>query len=53
MKTASALQFHILFFQSEVEKKPEPKHSVTKKMKFLQEQSSNQGEQKRHLTFSQ
>ena len=32
--------------QSEVEKKPEPKHSVTKKMKFLQEQSSNQQEQK-------
>ena len=28
--------------QSEVEKKPEPKHSVTEKMKFLQEQSSNQ-----------
>ncbi len=32
--------------QSEVEKKPEPKHSVTEKMKFLQEQSSNQQEQK-------
>lgn len=32
--------------QSEVEKKPEPKHSVTEKMKFLQEQSSNQPEQK-------
>ena len=31
--------------QSEVEKKPEPKHSVTEKMKFLQEQSSNQQEQ--------
>ena len=32
--------------QSEVEKKPEPKHSVTEKMKFLQEQSNNQQEQK-------
>ena len=32
--------------QSEVEKKPEPKHSVTEKMKFLQEQSSNQQEHK-------
>lgn len=32
--------------QSEVEKKPEPKHSVTEKMKYLQEQSSNQQEQK-------
>ena len=32
--------------QSEVEKKPEPKHSITEKMKFLQEQSSNQQEQK-------
>ena len=32
--------------QSEVEKKPEPKHSITEKMKFLQEQSSNQREQK-------
>ena len=32
--------------QSEVEKKPEPKHSVTEKMRFLQEQSSNQQEQK-------
>ena len=32
--------------QPEVEKKPEPKHSVTEKMKFLQEQSSNQQEQK-------
>ena len=32
--------------QSEVEKKPEPKHSVTERMKFLQEQSSNQQEQK-------
>ena len=32
--------------QTEVEKKPEPKHSVTEKMKFLQEQSSNQQEQK-------
>ena len=32
--------------QSEVEKKPEPKHSVTEKIKFLQEQSSNQQEQK-------
>jgi len=35
--------------QSEVEKKPEPKHSVTEKMKFLQEQSSNQQEQKKQL----
>ena len=32
--------------QSEVEKKPEPKHSVTEKMKFLQEQSIHQPEQK-------
>lgn len=32
--------------QSEVEKKPEPKHSVTEKMKFLQEQSHHQPEQK-------
>lgn len=32
--------------QSEVEKKHEPKHSVTEKIKFLQEQSSNQQEQK-------
>ena len=32
--------------QSEVGKKLEPKHSVTEKMKFLQEQSSNQQEQK-------
>ena len=32
--------------QSEVEKKPEPKHSVTEKMKFLQEQSKHQPEQK-------
>ena len=32
--------------QSEALKKPEPKHSVTEKMKFLQEQSSNQQEQK-------
>ena len=31
---------------SEVEKKPEPKHSVTEKMKFLQEQSIHQPEQK-------
>ena len=31
--------------QSEALKKPEPKHSVTEKMKFLQEQSSNQQEQ--------
>ena len=50
--------------QSEVEKKPEPKHSVTEKMKFLQEQSSHQPEQTppttekteygtvRHLPFS-
>lgn len=32
--------------QSEALKKPEPKHSVTEKMKFLQEQSSNQQKQK-------
>ena len=32
--------------QSEAPKKPEPKRSVTEKMKFLQEQSSNQQEQK-------
>lgn len=32
--------------QSEVEKKLEPKHSVTEKMKFLQEQSNHQPEQK-------
>ena len=32
--------------QSEALKKPEPKHSVTEKIKFLQEQSSNQQEQK-------
>ena len=32
--------------QSKVEKKPEPKHSVTEKMKFLQEQSNYQQEQK-------
>ena len=32
--------------QSEVEKKPEPKHSVTEMMKFLQEQSNHQPEQK-------
>ena len=32
--------------QSEVEKKPEPKHSVTEKMKFLQEQNNHQQEQK-------
>ena len=32
--------------QSEVEKKPEPKHSVTEKMKYLQEQSNHQPEQK-------
>ena len=32
--------------QSESLKKPEPKHSVTEKMKFLQELSSNQQEQK-------
>ena len=32
--------------QLDVEKKPEPKHSVTEKIKFLQEQSSNQQEQK-------
>ena len=31
--------------QSEVEKRPEPKHSVTEKMKFLQEQSNHQPEQ--------
>ena len=50
--------------QSEVEKKSEPKHSVTEKMKFLQERSNHQPEQKtpqqkkteygtvRHLPFS-
>ena len=32
--------------QSEIEKKPEPKHSVTERMKFLQEQSNHQPEQK-------
>ena len=32
--------------QSEALKKPEPRHSVTEKMRFLQEQSSNQQEQK-------
>lgn len=32
--------------QPEALKKPEPKHSVKEKMKFLQEQSSNQQEQK-------
>lgn len=32
--------------QSEVERKPEPKHSFTEKMKCLQEQRSNQQEQK-------
>jgi hypothetical protein len=32
--------------QSEALKKPEPKHSVTEKMRFLLEQSSNQQEQK-------
>lgn len=32
--------------QAEVEKKPEPKHSVTEKMKFLQEQGKKQPEQK-------
>ena len=32
--------------QSEALKKPEPKHSVTEKMKFLQEQSNYQQEQK-------
>ena len=32
--------------QSEALKKPEPKRSVMEKMKFLQEQSSNQQEQK-------
>ena len=32
--------------QSEALKKPKPRHSVTEKMKFLQEQSSNQQEQK-------
>ena len=42
------LKAHGLFTpeQTEAEKKPEPKHSVTEKMKFLQEQSSNQQEQK-------
>ena len=32
--------------QAEVEKKPEPKHSLTEKMKFLQEQDKKQPEQK-------
>lgn len=32
--------------QSEVEKKPEPKHSLTEKMKFLQEHGKKQPEQK-------
>ena len=32
--------------QPEVEKKPEPKNSVTEKMKFPQEQSNHQPEQK-------
>ena len=32
--------------QSEVKRKPEPKHSVTEKMKFLQEQGRNQPERK-------
>ncbi|NLA81183.1 MAG: conjugal transfer protein, partial [Chloroflexi bacterium] len=32
--------------QFEALKKPEPKHSVTEKMRFLLEQSSNQQEQK-------
>lgn len=31
---------------AEVEKKPEPKHSLTEKMKFLQEQGKKQPEQK-------
>ena len=31
--------------QAEVEKKPEPKHSLTEKMKFLQEQDKKQPEQ--------
>ena len=52
--------------QAEVEKKPEPKHSLTEEMKFLQEQDKKQPEQKspqhkqknriwnsnRHLPFS-
>ena len=36
----------VLAPEQAVEKKPEPKHSITEKMKFLQEQSSNQQEQK-------
>ena len=36
----------VLAPEQAVEKKPEPKHSVTEKIKFLQEQSSNQQEQK-------
>ena len=32
--------------QAEVEQKPEPKHSLTEKMKFLQEQGKKQPEQK-------
>ena len=32
--------------QAEVEKKPEPKHSLTEKMNFLQEQDKKQPEQK-------
>ena len=32
--------------QAEVEKNPEPKHSLTEKMKFLQEQGKKQPEQK-------
>jgi murein L,D-transpeptidase YafK len=37
---------HPFSLDFEVEKKPEPKHSVTEKMKFLQEQSNHQPEQK-------
>ena len=36
----------VLAPEQAVEKKPEPKHSVTEKMKFLQEQSNHQPEQK-------
>lgn len=32
--------------QSEVQKKPEPKHSVTERLKFEQEQKKQQPEQK-------
>lgn len=36
----------VLTPEQAVEKKPEPKHSVTEKMKFLQEQGKKQPEQK-------